>query len=175
MARYFAQIEGGIVQRVVVAPSLNWCASRLGGDWVEAADPYAPAQTLNYCGPGYGYDPSFPERFGAPWAQPVPDPETGVWSSYAKGDVRWHNGQLWKSTVDGNVWEPGVSAWHPKPEIDGVRPAWIQPTGSHDVWPLGAEVKYDNRYWRSERANNVWEPSTVDSGWIEIDVEGNLV
>lgn len=30
---------------------------------------------------------------------------------YAKGDRVTHNGHLWESTVDGNVWEPGVYGW----------------------------------------------------------------
>lgn len=30
---------------------------------------------------------------------------------YAKGDKVTHNGKTWVSTVDGNVWEPGVYGW----------------------------------------------------------------
>lgn len=30
---------------------------------------------------------------------------------YAKGDKVKHNGKTWISSVDGNVWEPGVYGW----------------------------------------------------------------
>ena len=30
---------------------------------------------------------------------------------YAKGDKVTHNGKTWESTIDGNVWEPGVYGW----------------------------------------------------------------
>lgn len=30
---------------------------------------------------------------------------------YAKGDKVTHNGKTWQSTVDNNVWEPGVYGW----------------------------------------------------------------
>lgn len=30
---------------------------------------------------------------------------------YAKGDKVTHNGSTWVSTVDNNVWEPGVYGW----------------------------------------------------------------
>lgn len=43
------------------------------------------------------------------WHQP-----SGAHDAYAKGDVVSHNGELWESTVDGNVWEPGVYGWNKK-------------------------------------------------------------
>ncbi len=30
---------------------------------------------------------------------------------YAKGDKVKHNGKIWISSIDGNVWEPGVYGW----------------------------------------------------------------
>nr|DAI03384.1 MAG TPA: ChiA1-BD-binding domain protein [Caudoviricetes sp.] len=30
---------------------------------------------------------------------------------YAKGDKVKHNGKIWTSDIDGNVWEPGVYGW----------------------------------------------------------------
>lgn len=52
-------------------------------------------------------DPSEPEE----WAQP-----TGAQDAYAKGDKVKHNGKVWESDVDGNVWEPGAvgteTLWH---------------------------------------------------------------
>lgn len=165
---YFAEVSSGTVLRVIVADSAQWCVDHLGGTWLETANPYsAQAQTVKYCGPGYGVDPSFPERFAPQWVPPVPDPTTGAWSSYPKGAIVARNGSLWKSTMDGNLWEPGVSAWHPQPDITGVLPNWVQPTGAHDVWLLNAEVTHNGKRWRSQHAANVWEPGV--SQWLDID------
>lgn len=40
------------------------------------------------------------------WKQP-----TGAQDAYAKGDKVRHNGKIWVSNVDANVWEPGVYGW----------------------------------------------------------------
>jgi hypothetical protein len=187
MPKYFAEIgANNVVFRVIVADSIEWCQSRLSGTWIETADPYAEEpQEINYCGKGYMADETFPERFAPPWVVPEVDPETGVWSSYAKGAVVAYDGRLWKSTIDGNVWEPGISAWHPEPEIEGVlRPLWIQPTGAHDTWAEGVEVEREIdgvlRYFRSGIPNNATVPGDPSSGppwnyWIEIDVDGNVI
>lgn len=53
------------------------------------------------------------------WAKVlIPDPDTiPAWEQpdstnpYAKGDKVAHNGKTWVSTIDGNVWEPGVYGW----------------------------------------------------------------
>lgn len=52
-------------------------------------------------------DPFEPEE----WVQP-----TGAQDAYAKGDKVKHNGKVWESDVDSNVWEPGAAGtetlWH---------------------------------------------------------------
>lgn len=40
------------------------------------------------------------------WTQPL-----GATDTYMKGDVVSFENQLWKSTVDNNVWQPGVYGW----------------------------------------------------------------
>lgn len=40
------------------------------------------------------------------WTQPL-----GAHDAYSTGDAVSHKDQLWISTVDGNVWEPGVYGW----------------------------------------------------------------
>lgn len=40
------------------------------------------------------------------WVQP-----TGAHDAYNEGDRVMWNGILWESTIDANVWEPGVSGW----------------------------------------------------------------
>lgn len=45
------------------------------------------------------------------WAQPQ-----GAHDAYKRGDRVYHVAKLWESTVDGNVWEPGVHGWVEVPE-----------------------------------------------------------
>lgn len=40
------------------------------------------------------------------WVQPL-----GASDAYSAGDIVSHNGVLYTSDVDGNVWEPGVYGW----------------------------------------------------------------
>ena len=40
------------------------------------------------------------------WVQPQ-----GGHDAYAKGDKVSHNGNHWTSSIDANVWEPGVYGW----------------------------------------------------------------
>lgn len=40
------------------------------------------------------------------WTQPL-----GATDAYMKGDVVSFENQLWKSTIDNNVWQPGVYGW----------------------------------------------------------------
>lgn len=41
-----------------------------------------------------------------PWVQPL-----GATDAYKKDDKVSHNGKVWKSDIDNNVWEPGVYGW----------------------------------------------------------------
>jgi len=43
----------------------------------------------------------------AEWRQP-----TGAQDAYHNGDKVTHNGSTWISTIDNNVWEPGVYGWN---------------------------------------------------------------
>ena len=82
------------------------------------------------------------------WVQPL-GAGLGV---YRAGDVRQHNGKLWRSTVDNNVWEPGVSQWmgitaelSPPP----VAPAaWSSTAG----YAAGALVTYGGHTYRAKTA-----------------------
>lgn len=47
------------------------------------------------------------DKSGTPiWTQPV-----GTVDAYQTGDIVTHGGKTWTSTVDNNVWEPGVYGW----------------------------------------------------------------
>ncbi len=60
-----------------------------------------------------------PELAPSLWAKVlIPDPEViPDWEQpdstnpYAKGAKVRHNGKIWVSDIDGNVWEPGVYGW----------------------------------------------------------------
>lgn len=40
------------------------------------------------------------------WTQPL-----GASDAYQKGDIVQYKDSLWQSTIDGNVWEPGIYGW----------------------------------------------------------------
>jgi len=168
MPRYFAQVQDGIVQRVLVCDDPQWLTDRLGGTWVETADPYTdePTEDLEgvaYCSPGFGVDESFPERFAPQWVQPVATPDG--WTSYPKGALVWHDGRIKKSTMDNNTWHPDVTGWHDHPIIEGVRPRWSQPLGAHDTWPLGFIVRHNGSLWESLIPANATEPGSDPRWW----------
>jgi chitodextrinase len=60
-----------------------------------------------------------PEAAASLWAKILTDPSGGIlpWEQpdstnpYKKGDKVTHNGKTWISTIDNNVWEPGVYGW----------------------------------------------------------------
>ena len=43
---------------------------------------------------------------------------------------------------------------------------WVQPSGAHDAYGLGAEAVHKGRLWESAHPFNVWEPGTGDL-WID--------
>lgn len=64
-----------------------------------------------------GWDP---ESAPSLWAEILPGQDgtdIGEWiqpdstNPYMKGDRVMHNGKTWESTIDNNVWEPGVYGW----------------------------------------------------------------
>ena len=170
---YFAEIdENSIVKRVIVADNIEWPQSRLGGTWVETADPYSTEpQAVPYCGPGWGYDSNFPVKFAPPWIQPAGADVDGF-EPYSVGKIVFHNGFLWTSTVENNVWEPGVSGWRRVPGQDGLPPPWIQPTGALDAYTIGEQVMHNGDRWEGTEGDgggtNSWEPGVF--GWTNLSV-----
>jgi hypothetical protein len=80
---------------------------------------------------------------------------------------------MWWSLVDGNVWEPGVSAWRNIPE-SGEYPEWVQPTGAHDAYTEGFMVQHNGSLWVSLHPANVWEPPTQWEEYIEQESESEI-
>lgn len=77
----------GLLYRCVQAHSSqdDWTPDVSGSLWVKVGDPN--------------------EEYSA-WAQPI-----GAHDAYKTGDKVSHDDRKWVSTVDGNVWTPGVYGW----------------------------------------------------------------
>ena len=127
-----------------------------------------------------GIDPS-----GIPtWVQPL-----GATDAYKLDDIVMHNDKKWKSTVDANVWEPGVYGWEEvvegSGETDPVEPTeptepetpdtptdtiadFVQPTGAHDAYAKGDKVKYNGKVYESLMDGNTYSPDAYPAGWKEI-------
>jgi len=48
---------------------------------------------------------------------------------------------------------------------EGVIPLWVQPTGAHDAYELGALVIFEGQVYRSLIDANVWSPTDYPAGW----------
>lgn len=96
---------------------------------------------------------------GAEWKQP-----TGAHDAYMAGDVQTHNGKTWESTVDYNVWEPGVSGWRETSEGGGV-PEFVKPTGQHDAYNTGELVTFNGDVYKALQDGLVWSPADYPQGW----------
>jgi hypothetical protein len=51
---HFAEIDNGIVTRVIVADSLDWCETNLGGVWLQTS--YSGLIRKNFAGIGFTYN-----------------------------------------------------------------------------------------------------------------------
>ena len=94
---------------------------------------------------------------------------------YAVGDIVAYSGALyrcaqahtsqagWTPDISRALWTPmGISADDPE-----AVPDWVQPTGAHDAYPMGAHVMHGGIEWVSDVDANVWEPGV--SGWTQVD------
>ena len=129
-----------------------------------------------------GIDPS-----GIPlWVQPL-----GATDAYNIGDIVMHNGKKWESSIDNNVWEPGVYGWKEvtestgdggdsgetggggsttEPETPSVEtiPEFVQPTGAHDAYNKGDKVKFEGKVYESLIDANTYSPDAYPAGWQEV-------
>jgi hypothetical protein len=102
------------------------------------------------------------------WRQPL-----GAGDVWNLNDQVLHADKHWRSLIANNVWEPGAvgseSLWVDitvtKP-VDAI-PDWVQPTGAHDAYRLGARVLFGGRTWENTGSNaNVWQPGVF--GWVVV-------
>lgn len=45
-------------------------------------------------------------------------------------------------------------------------PEWVQPTGAHDAYAMGAKVSHNDKHWTSGIDANTYEPGVY--GWTEV-------
>lgn len=89
---------------------------------------------------------------------------------YVSGDIRQYNGLLYRCVqahTSQATWTPEAAAslWTRIADPTQEWPEWIQPTGAHNAYALGAKVSHAGKHWVSNVANNVWEPGVY--GWTE--------
>jgi hypothetical protein len=86
--------------------------------------------------------------------------------------IRNHEGKTWRakqSHVTQAGWEPAnvPALWGEIVNVPDEPQPWVQPTGTHDAYALGAKVRHNGKNWENtSSAANVWEPGVF--GWIEI-------
>lgn len=174
---FWGELDGSnVVTRVVVAGT-DPTALLGGGPWQETSDPYTPAgDPRTYAGPGYTHDAVFVEEFAPAWIQPTgaQDPDLLTWDAYDLDALAGHNGSIWRSLANYNIWEPGVTNWREQP-VDGSAPAWIQPTGAEDAYDTGEQVTHTGETWSSNIDANTTEPGVdpTDQFWAPQTVPDN--
>lgn len=90
--------------------------------------------------------------------------------AYVLDDIRQYNGLLYRCVqahTSQATWTPEAAAslWTRIADPAQEWPEWIQPTGAHNAYALGAKVSHAGKHWVSNVANNVWEPGVY--GWTE--------
>ena len=121
-----ALIEKAMTETASLTEAEAVAATCLYPKWNGNGVAYAKGQRVQYDGVLYTVLQAHTSQAGwAPTAAPslfakvlIPDPSVvPEWEQpdstnpYKAGDKVTHNGKTWESTVDNNVWEPGVYGW----------------------------------------------------------------
>ena len=95
-----------------------------------------------------------------------------MWKSekeYAVNDRVQYSSKLYKciqAHASQNDWTPDATPALWKVVSLETYPEWVQPTGAHDAYELGALVSHNGKHWKSMIFANTYEPSIY--GWDEI-------
>jgi len=120
----------------------------------------------------------------------TPEQTPALFSFYrdnASATIAWMTGEKvekgWKRTYNGktyivlqahmtlNGWEPDKTPALWKEDMGEEIPVWVQPTGAHDAYRLGAKVHFPtitDPVYESLIDNNSWSPITYPAGWKKI-------
>ena len=89
-----------------------------------------------------------------------------------------HNDTLWRVNAGQEHviqadWSPDLSPSLFSPAANPAEewPEWIQPTGAHNAYAVGAKVTHSGKTWISMVDNNTWEPGAAGIGdtiWREV-------
>lgn len=88
----------------------------------------------------------------------------------ASGDAQLY--QVLQNHTSAEAWVPGEAPSLYKAigvTEDGL-PVWVQPLGASDAYMKSDKVMHNDKIWESLADNNVWEPGTVgtETLWIEV-------
>lgn len=94
--------------------------------------------------------------------------------SAARSKANPHNSYgEWQAEID-RIWEAirelqtGAPVEQPETPVDEY-PAFVQPTGAHDAYPIGAKVTFNGKCYTSKIATNVWAPDVYPAGWTLVN------
>lgn len=101
-----------------------------------------------------------------PWVQPIDQFDSYYVVNPFNGlpDRVTHNGKTWDSLIANNTFTPGVANWREFVE-DGF-PAWLQPTGAGDAYPVGFRVSHLSQNWQNTSPANTFAPGVF--GWTVV-------
>lgn len=125
--KLFAFINAVLNLRTVIDDETAVTTPNFFQAWNENGEEYAVGDRIKYNGKLYKVltahisQPTWtPDAAASLFAEILPGQDgtdIGEWvqpdstNPYMKGDKVTHNGQIWQSDVDNNVWEPGVYGW----------------------------------------------------------------
>lgn len=124
-------------------------------DWVPSSTVSLFARVLNET-----EDNSIPE-----WIQPEST------EGFKIGDQVMHNGILYTSTADNNIWEPGTvgAPWETETMDEAIEETTeIKKWENGTTYMIGDHILYEEKEYESIIDNNVWSPIDYPAGWAEI-------
>lgn len=72
--------------------------------------------------------------------------------------------EAWRALAPEGLEVPPDPAPEPVPDA----PEWVQPTGAHDAYGVGARVTFRGVIYESVLAGNSWSPAAYPMGWRKL-------
>jgi hypothetical protein len=149
------------------------------GEWVEAGAIYGYAGGLVIVRQSHTRTEHAPEDVPALIAVYRADASEALeWVANEQvqiGTRRLYGGVLYEclqAHMTLSTWTPEVTPalWRVVESEPETPPAWVQPTGAHDAYQLGARVTHNGHEWESLIPDNVWEPGApgTEALWRQV-------